>query len=127
MIGYVTIGANDVARANAFYTSLLGELGGKQLFADEKYTFYGVDGNHPMLAVCAPFDGGAASAGNGMMVALAAPDRATVDRVHAKALELGGADEGAPGLREPESMQFYGAYLRDLDGNKLCVYRMGPV
>jgi predicted lactoylglutathione lyase len=75
-----------------------------------------------MIAVCTPYDGGRAQPGNGTMVSLAAPDRATVDRVHAKALSLGAADEGAPGERMPT---FYGAYFRDLDGNKFCVFKMG--
>ena len=125
MIGYVTVGTNDVPRAQAFYDALLGELGATRIFADAKYTFYGIDWQQPMVAICAPFDGQPAVVGNGAMVALQCPDRATVDRIHAKALALGGADEGAPGLREPEDMHFYGAYFRDLDGNKFCAFKMG--
>ncbi len=125
MIGYVTIGTNDAARANKFYTELFGEVGGTIMFADDKYTFYGTGWDAPMVAVCAPYDGAAAAPGNGAMVALQMPDRATVERVHAKALALGASDEGAPGLREPPEMHFYGAYFRDLDGNKFCAFKMG--
>jgi predicted lactoylglutathione lyase len=60
------------------------------------------------------------------MVALIAPTRAVVDEVHATALALGAADEGAPGIRGGDASDFYGAYFRDLDGNKICVYRSGP-
>ena len=75
-----------------------------------------------MLAVCIPNDGKAATPGNGTMLALTAPDRATVDKVHAKAMSLGSKDEGAPGER---GNGFYGAYFRDPDGNKLCVFYTG--
>ncbi len=126
MIGYVTIGSNTLDAAKSFYADLLAELDGKMLFADEHYTFYGTGWDAPMIALCAPFDGNPATVSNGIMVALQSPDRATVDRVHAKALELGGACEGQPGLRGPEAMGFYGAYFRDLDGHKLCAFRMGP-
>lgn len=74
-----------------------------------------------------PYDGGAAAPGNGAMVAIVLDDRGKVDAFHAKALELGGSDEGAPGLRSPEGDRaFYGAYFRDLDGNKFCAFRIGP-
>ena len=126
MIGYVTIGTNDPETANAFYTPLLAEVGASVMFGDGHYTFYGTGWDAPMVAVCKPYDGNAASVGNGTMVALQMPDRATVDRVHAKAIELGAADEGAPGMREPPEMHFYGAYFRDPDGNKLCAFKMGP-
>lgn len=126
MIGYVTLGANDRVAANAFYATLFAEIGGSVMFADDKYTFYGTGWEAPMVAICAPYDGAPASVGNGAMVALQMPDRATVDRVHAKALALGATDEGAPGLREPPEMHFYGAYFRDPEGNKLCAFRMGP-
>ena len=75
----------------------------------------------PMLAICTPFDGGAASCGNGAMVAIPGGSRENVDRLHAKAIELGATDEGPPGERMPV---FYGAYVRDLDGNKLCFFDM---
>jgi catechol 2,3-dioxygenase-like lactoylglutathione lyase family enzyme len=103
-------------------------MGAKRLMVMDEgpgYTFYGVDMEHPLVTVCRPYDGGQAVPGNGPMTALAADSREQVDRVHARALELGASDEGAPGLREPEAMGFYGAYFRDLDGNKLAVFKIG--
>ena len=128
MIGYATLGTNDIDAALTFYDALLATAGGKRLMQmpdERKLTFYGAGADKPMLVVGKPYDGQAATAGNGTMVALAADSRAQVDQVHAKAMELGGADEGAPGMRGPEEMGFYGAYFRDLDGNKLCVFKMG--
>ena len=79
------------------------------------------------MAVTRPYDQQPATVGNGNMVAIAVDERTKVDAFHAKALELGGSDEGAPGLRGPEGdSAFYGAYFRDLDGNKFCVFRVGP-
>lgn len=125
MIGYVTLGIADMGAAQAFYGPLLAALGASPLWADERFTFYGRDIATPMLGICTPHDGAAPSVGNGTMVAFGAPDRATVDRIHAEALSLGATDEGAPGLREPEEMQFYGAYFRAPDGHKFCIYRIG--
>ena len=120
MIGYVTIGAKDKEKALAFFDELLGLIGGKRAFANDRLQFYA--GNGAMLGVGDPYDGKPATAGNGVMVALTAESREKVDEVYAKALELGGADEGAPG----ERMQgFYGGYFRDLDGNKFVVFKMG--
>jgi catechol 2,3-dioxygenase-like lactoylglutathione lyase family enzyme len=129
MIGYVTLGTNDLDKARAFYDALLGEIGAsrKMEFAETGFTLYGTGERRPGIAVTRPYDGGSATPGNGNMTAIAADSRATVDRLHARALELGGSDEGAPGLRTPEGPgAFYGAYFRDLDGNKLCIFRMGP-
>lgn len=121
MIGYVTIGTSDMARATAFYDALLGEIGAKQLFGQDRIKFYGSGPGAPMLAVCIPYDEQAQQPGNGTMVAIpVAKDR--IAAVHAKALELGGTDEGEPGERIPGI--FYGAYVRDPDGNKLCFYEM---
>ncbi|HEY5646267.1 MAG TPA: VOC family protein [Pseudomonadales bacterium] len=121
MIGYVTIGTNDMARACAFYDALLGEIGGKQLMGMDRIKFYGTGGAGAMLAVCVPYDQKAQNCGNGNMVAINAGNRATVDKLYKKARELGASDEGEPGERMPV---FYGAYVRDLDGNKLCFYEM---
>lgn len=121
MIGYVTIGTSDMARATAFYDALLAEIGGKQLFGQDRIKFYGTRPGTAMLAVCTPYDGQAPSVGNGVMVSIDAGDRATVDKLYARARELGAADEGEPGERLPI---FYGAYVRDPDGNKLCFYEM---
>ncbi len=129
MLGYVTLGTNDIDRARAFYDALLGELGAtrKMEFAETGFTLYGTGDRRPGIAITRPYDGNPATAGNGNMAAIAADSRETVDRLHARALALGGTDEGAPGLRTPEGPgAFYGAYFRDLDGNKLCAFRMGP-
>jgi catechol 2,3-dioxygenase-like lactoylglutathione lyase family enzyme len=128
MIGYTTLGSNDLDRALAFYDGVLAMLGGKRVktMPDGRgFTLYGFGKGQPMLAITRPYDGQPASAGNGTMVALSAADRATVDAVHARALELGGADDGAPGVRGPEAMNFYAGYVRDPDGNKLCFYKAG--
>ena len=129
MLGYVTLGTNDLDRALAFYDDLLGELGAtrKMEFPETGFTLYGTGGGAPGIAVTRPYDGNPATAGNGNMAAIHADSRATVDRLFAKAIALGASDEGGPGLRTPEGKRaFYGAYFRDLDGNKLCVFRMGP-
>ena len=122
MLAYVTLGSNDTARATAFYDAVLGELGAKRVFDNGRLYFYSMGPNQPMLAIGGPYDGGAASAGNGVMPAIAAPSREAVDKAYAKAMELGAPDEGAPGQRLPI---FYGAYFRDPDGNKICVCKMG--
>jgi predicted lactoylglutathione lyase len=88
---------------------------------------WGAAWDKPALAVTNPYNKEPATAGNGNMIALVMDDRAKVDALYAKALELGGTDEGPPGLRGDEGPQaFYGAYFRDLDGNKLCAFRTGP-
>ncbi len=128
MIGYVTIGTNDLDKARAFYGALLGTIGATELFRMESgLTMYGTGFDKPAVCVTKPYDGRPATVGNGMMVALAVDARPKVDALHAKALALGGADEGKPGLRGPEGPQaVYAAYFRDLDGNKLAVFRFGP-
>jgi catechol 2,3-dioxygenase-like lactoylglutathione lyase family enzyme len=128
MIGYVTIGTDDLERAKRFYDALMPLFGARRLMElPNGFTMYGARPDRPGLAIKPPYDGGSAHPGNGTMTALAVDARAKVDAVHARALELGAGDEGAPGLRGPEGPQaFYGAYFRDLDGNKLCVFRMGP-
>ena len=128
MIGYATLGTNDIDSALTFYDALFATVGGKRLMQmpdSRQLTFYGAGAGKPMLAIGKPYDGQDATAGNGTMVALAADTREQVDQVYAKAIDLGGADEGAPGSRGPEQMGFYGAYFRDPDGNKLCVFKMG--
>lgn len=128
MIGYVTVGTNDLKRARGYYDALLADLGAKRLMElDDGFTLYGTHFGKPALAVVPPYDGGKAVPGNGTMVALAMDSRDRVDNLHARALELGGTCEGPPGLRTEEGDRaFYGAYFRDLDGNKLCVFRVGP-
>ncbi|MDJ0788459.1 MAG: VOC family protein [Myxococcota bacterium] len=121
MIGYVTLGTKDLARAETFYTGLLKELGASKLMEDERMRFFGVPGQAPLLAVCTPYDGSEASAGNGTMVALTAQSPEQVDQLYARAIELGATDEGAPGDR---GGNFYGGYFRDPDGNKLVAFYM---
>ena len=122
MIGYVMLGTNDLPRAKAFYDALLAEIGAKQLMDFGRSVAYGVSMDKPALGVGTPFDGKPASVGNGVMVAIAVNSREKVDLLHRKALELGGTDEGAPG---PRFENFYAAYFRDLDGNKLNAFFMG--
>ncbi|MET1111555.1 MAG: VOC family protein [Allosphingosinicella sp.] len=128
MIGYVTLGTDDLDRSRAFYDALFSEIGASRLMEmDSGFTLYGTGWGQPGVAVTRPYNGEPARAGNGNMVSLVVDGRDKVDRLHARALELGGSDEGAPGLRGPEGDRaFYGGYFRDPDGNKFCVFRMGP-
>jgi catechol 2,3-dioxygenase-like lactoylglutathione lyase family enzyme len=121
MIGYATIGTSDMTRAVAFYDALLAEIGARQLMGMDRIKFYGTGPGAAMLALCIPYDQKAQHPGNGNMVAIPAGSREKVDRLYAKARELGATDEGEPGERMPV---FYGAYVRDPDGNKLCFYDM---
>lgn len=125
MIAYVTIGTNNLEQATKFYTSILAELdpGVKVLMDIGRLRMIGKPGS-VNLAVCTPFDGKPASAGNGVMVAFAADSPAKVDAVYKKALELGGKDEGAPGRRGGDKGPYI-AYFRDPDGNKLNAICMG--
>jgi len=122
MIAYTTLGTNDMDRAVAFYDALLAEIGAKQLFGMDRIKFYGRSTSEPMLALCIPYDEQPHEAGNGQMVAIPGGSREGVDKLHARALELGATDEGAPGERIPKV--FYGGYVRDPDGNKLCFMEM---
>jgi len=128
MIGYVTLGSNDLAKSREFYDSLMPVVGGKRIMEfGDNFTMYGTGMGKPGLAVCKPYNGDAALAGNGNMAALVMDSRAKVDAIHARAMELGGSCEGPPGLRGEEGPQaFYGAYFRDLDGNKLAAFCIGP-
>ena len=122
MIGYVTLGTNDLARAAAFYDSLLADIGGKRMMEGEGFIAWATSQDKPGLGVTRPFDAKPATVGNGVMVAIEAESAAKVAALHRKALELGGADEGAPGQRGPG---FYAGYFRDLDGNKLNFFFTG--
>lgn len=130
MIGYVTLGSDNMARARAFYDELFATMDAKRImeFGDDMggFTMWGVGFDKPGLAVTNPYNKQPAVAGNGNMTALAMGSRANVDRVYAKAMELGATDEGLPGVRGEEGPQaFYGAYFRDLDGNKLAAFCIG--
>lgn len=122
MIGYVTLGTNDLARAAGFYDALLGEIGAKRAMEMESFIAWAVAPNTPMVSVIKPFDGKPATVGNGVMVALMVDSKAKVEALHKKALALGGKDEGAPG---PRGDGFYAGYFRDLDGNKLNAFFLG--
>lgn len=121
MLGYVTLGTNDMARAASFYDQLLGLIGAKRMMESDRFVAWGVSPTQPSLGVIKPFDGNAATVGNGTMISLVVDSHEKVDMLHKKALALGGKDEGAAGPRGPG---FYSGYFRDLDGNKLNVFCM---
>jgi catechol 2,3-dioxygenase-like lactoylglutathione lyase family enzyme len=117
MIAYTTVGTNDLPKAIAFYKDLLeGIFGAKVFFEGEGGTGWSVSPDKPMFAVLKPFNKEPATVGNGSMISLACANPEQVQALHAKALALGGKDEGAPG---PRGGGFYAAYFRDLDGNKI--------
>jgi predicted lactoylglutathione lyase len=122
MIGYVTLGTNDLVRAAKFYDALAKELGTGRMMENEQFIAWGAPGGAPGIGLTKPFDGKAATVGNGVMVALRAEDRAHVDRIYQCAIENGATCEGKPGQRFEG---FYAAYFRDLDGNKLNAFVMG--
>ncbi len=128
MIGYVTLGSNDLEKARAYYDALFGSIGaGRLMEFGENFTMYGTAWGRPAVAITKPFNGETATPGNGNMTALVLDTREKVDALYARAIELGGSDEGPPGLRGEEGEQaFYGAYFRDPEGNKLCAFRIGP-
>jgi len=128
MIGYVTVGSNDLDKSRGFYDALMPVIGAKRIMEfGDNFTMYGTSLGQPGLAVCKPYNGDAATAGNGNMASIVVDSRAKVDALHAKAMELGGTCEGAPGVRGDDGPQaFYGAYFRDPDGNKLAAFRIGP-
>ncbi len=121
MIGYITLGTNKYDEAAAFYDALLGDIGASRVMEADNFIAWGVDPKSAALSIIKPADGNAASVGNGVMVAIAMDSSDKVDAFHAKAMELGGTDEGAPG---PRGEGFYAAYFRDLDGNKLNAFCM---
>jgi len=121
MIGYVTLGSNDLPRAAAFYDELLAVIGAGRFYEAEKFVAWATGPGKPAISVTTPFDGNPATVGNGTMVAFAVDSPQSVEALHAKALELGGTDEGAPG---PRADNFYAGYFRDLDGNKLNAFCM---
>jgi predicted lactoylglutathione lyase len=122
MIGYVTLGTNDLQRAARFYDELLGSIGAKRLMEVGSFIVWGTAMDASMLAITPPHDKKPATVGNGVMVALRAASKVQVDQIYRKALELGGTDEGAPG---PRGDGFYAGYFRDPDGNKLNAFFMG--
>lgn len=123
MIGYVTVGVRDMEKAKAFYTELLADLGASVLMDMGRIAFIGTGMDAPMLSVCIPHNEGDPQPGNGNMVAITAPSKEKADELYHKAIALGGSCEGEPGQRIPD--MFYGAYVRDPDGNKLGFYVFG--
>jgi len=130
MIGYVTVGSNDLARSAAFYDPIAAEMGVGRMMEFETFIAWGKMDGAPGIAATKPFDGEEATVGNGTMVALECKDREQVKRLYDIALANGGSDEGEPGPRgEPDEsgMVFYAAYFRDPDGNKLNAFLMDKV
>ena len=121
MIGYVTLGTNDLERSAAFYDGIAAMLGQGRLMESERSVMWGTPGQGAILCACKPFDGKPATAGNGTMFSFHAPNEEKVQEIYDFALANGGSDEGPPG---PRGEEFYGAYFRDPDGNKLAVFRM---
>ena len=121
MIGYVTLGTDNVPRAAKFYDELLALIGARRFMEDENFVAWATAPDKPALSVITPYDGNPATVGNGTMVALVVDAPEKVHALHAKALELGGANEGDPG---PRMGPFYAGYFRDLDGNKLNAFCM---
>ena len=121
MIGYVTLGTNDLKRAAVFYDAIAKEMGVGRMMDYDTFIAWGEPGGGAGIGLTKPFDGNAACVGNGVMVALAAKDKAQVDRIYNLALSMGAKDEGPPGDR---GGGFYAGYFRDPDGNKLNAFIM---
>lgn len=121
MIGYITLGTNNLQESAKFYDALLGELGAKRFMEMDTFIAWSTGMPAPAISITKPFDGNAATVGNGVMIAIPVDSPDKVDALHAKAMELGGTDEGAPG---PRMDGFYAGYFRDLDGNKLNFFHM---
>jgi len=128
MIGYVTLGTNDTKASVEFYDAVFAPLGLKRKFYQENgWAGYGPPDTPEAdveVCICPPYDGNAATAGNGTMIAFRARSQEQVREAYAEGMAHGGTDEGRPGFRPEGSDQFYGAYLRDPFGNKICVFRV---
>lgn len=122
MIGYTTLGTNDLARASAFYDALFGSIGEQRIMDVDGFVVWGTSLEQPGFSITTPFDGNPATVGNGVMIAIQMPSADAVDNFYAKAMELGASDAGPPGQR---GEGFYAGYFRDLDGNKLNAFFMG--
>ena len=123
MIGYTTIGVTDMERAKTFYAGLFAEQGAKVMIDSGRIAFIGTKRGEPMLAICEPYDKQAPTPGNGVMIAFPASSKEEANKLYHRAIELGATCDGAPGQRIPD--RFYGAYVRDADGNKLCFFVFG--
>lgn len=122
MLGYVTLGTNDLPRAAAFYDRLCAEFGAGRFMEDDSFIAWGTPDGGCGIGITRPFDGKAATTGNGVMAAFQARDREQVYKVYKLAIELGARDEGPAGPRGDSG--FYAGYFRDPDGNKLNVFCM---
>ena len=122
MIGYVTLGTNDLAKASKFYDALLATIGAARFMESDRFIAWGVSPTTAGLCLIKPFDGQPATVGNGVMVALVLDSREKVNALYKMAIELGASDEGPPG---PRGEGFYAGYFRDLEGNKLNAFCMG--
>jgi predicted lactoylglutathione lyase len=123
MIGYVTIGVSDLEKAKAFYVELLGEMGAKLTIDTDRLALFATEAGGAMFGICIPFNKEAPQPGNGNMIELASGSKAAVDKLYQKAISLGASCEGKPGQRVAD--MFYGAYIRDLDGNKIAFGHFG--
>ena len=121
MFSHITIGSNDLAKAKGFYDSLLTPLGLVRHVEYPNAAGYGPAGGRPQLWVLTPVDKKTATVGNGITIGLEAVNRTAVDAAYRAGMTAGGKDEGAPGIRAHYHPNYYGAYLRDPDGNKVCV------
>jgi len=122
MIGYVTLGTNNFDEAATFYDELLGSIGAGRFMESDSFIAWATGPGSPAISIIKPHDEKEATVGNGVMVAIVVDSKDKVDALHAKAMELGGTDEGAPGQRMDN---FYAGYFRDLDGNKLNAFCFG--
>lgn len=123
MIGYTTIGVSNMDAAKKFYCDLFADQGAKVLIDAGRIAMIGKSPKEPMVAVCTPYDGEAPTPGNGVMLAFPAASKEAAATLYQKAISLGATDEGEPGQRVPD--RFYGGYVRDPDGNKLCFFVFG--
>lgn len=122
MIGYVTVGTNDLERAQKFFDAVFGEIGAKRSWTNDRMTGWAMGPRQPSIVVAKPYDQSHATFGNGTMIAISTGSQEDVNKVYAKALAMGAKDEGAPGFRTDN---FYGGYFRDLDGNKFVAFCIG--
>jgi len=123
MIGYTTLGVSDMEKAKEFYSNLFADQGAKVQIDAGRIAMIGKSPQEPMISVCIPYNQEDPHPGNGVMVAFSAESKPAVDAMYKRAISLGATDEGEPGQRVPE--RFYGAYVRDPDGNKLCFFVFG--